>query len=168
MLTRRGILLASIAAGLTTMPNRSVFATAAQPSTPVNFDIPAGACDCHTHIHGDPAKFPFFAGRVYTPELASPEEMSALHKALHIERVVIVTPSIYGPDNSATLFGMKARGATARGIAVIDDQTAESDLGSISQPVASTIPPWAVRAFRPRSTASRRGAGISSCSQISR
>jgi predicted TIM-barrel fold metal-dependent hydrolase len=95
--------------------------------------MPAGACDCHTHIHADPEKFPFFAGRVYTPELASPEEMSALHKALHIERVVIVTPSIYGPDNSATLFGMKARGATARGVAVIDDKTSEADLDSMQQ-----------------------------------
>ena len=82
-----------------------------------NFDIPARR-DCHTHIHGDPEKFPFFPGRVYTPEPASPEEMAALHKALHIERVVIVTPSVYGPDNSATLFGIKARGATARGVAV--------------------------------------------------
>jgi predicted TIM-barrel fold metal-dependent hydrolase len=132
MLTRRGILLASIAAGVT-MPNRTVLATAAQPSTPVNFDVPAGACDCHTHIHGDPEKFPFFSGRVYTPELASPEEMSALHKALHIERVVIVTPSIYGTDNSATLFGMKARGATARGVAVIDDKTPEGDLDAIGK-----------------------------------
>jgi predicted TIM-barrel fold metal-dependent hydrolase len=132
MLTRRSILLASIAAGVT-MPNRTVFATAAQPSTPVNFDVPAGACDCHTHIHGDPEKFPFFAGRVYTPELASPEEMTALHKALRIERVVIVTPSVYGTDNSATLFGMKARGATARGVAVIDDKTSESDLDAMGQ-----------------------------------
>src|SRR6202163_3107820 len=132
MLTRRGILLASIAAGVT-MPNRAALATATQPSTPVNFDVPAGACDCHTHIHADPEKFPFFAGRVYTPELASPEEMSALHKALHLERVVIVTPSVYGPDNSATLFGMKARGAAARGIAVIDDKTAESDLDAMNQ-----------------------------------
>jgi predicted TIM-barrel fold metal-dependent hydrolase len=98
---------------------------------PVNFDVPAGACDCHTHIHGDPEKFPFFAGRVYTPELASPEEMSALHKALHIERVVIVTPSVYGSDNSATLFGMKARGAAARGVAVIDDKTSEADLDAM-------------------------------------
>src|SRR4030088_1220521 len=130
MLTRRSILLASIAAGVT-MPNRTVFATAAQPSTPVNFDVPAGACDCHTHTHGDPEKFPFFAGRVYTPELASPEEMTALHNALHIERVVIVTPSVYGTDNSATLFGMKARGATARGVAVIDDKTSESDLDAM-------------------------------------
>jgi predicted TIM-barrel fold metal-dependent hydrolase len=132
MLTRRSILLASIAAGVT-MQSRDVSAKASQPSTPVNFDVPAGACDCHTHIHADPEKFPFFAGRVYTPEQASPEEMSALHKALHIERVVIVTPSVYGPDNSATLFGIKARGATARGVAVIDDKTSESELDAMQQ-----------------------------------
>jgi predicted TIM-barrel fold metal-dependent hydrolase len=132
MFTRRSILLASIAAGVT-MRNRTAVAAAAQPSTPVNFDVPAGACDCHTHIHGDPEKFPFFSGRVYTPELASPEEMSALHKALKMERVVIVTPSIYGTDNSATLFGMKARGASARGVAVIDDKTPETDLDAMAK-----------------------------------
>jgi predicted TIM-barrel fold metal-dependent hydrolase len=132
MLNRRHLLLASIAAGVT-MPNRTVLAKASQPSTPVNFDVPAGAVDTHTHIHGDPAKFPFFAGRVYTPEQASPEEMAALHKALHIQRVVIVTPSVYGPDNSATLFGMKARGNDARGVAVIDDKTTESDLDAMGQ-----------------------------------
>jgi predicted TIM-barrel fold metal-dependent hydrolase len=132
MFTRRRMLLASIAAGVS-MRNRTALATAAQPSTAVNFELPAGACDCHTHIHGDPAKFPFFEGRVYTPELASPEEMSALHKALHIERVVIVTPSVYGTDNSATLFGMMARGATARGVAVIDDKTPETELDSMNK-----------------------------------
>jgi predicted TIM-barrel fold metal-dependent hydrolase len=132
MLTRRTMLLASIAAGAV-MNNKDALAKPAQPSTPVNFDVPAGACDCHTHIHGDPEKFPFFAGRVYTPEPASPEEMSALHKALHIERVVIVTPSVYGTDNSATLFGMRARGANARGVAVIDDKTPESDLDAMQK-----------------------------------
>src|SRR5436309_6569891 len=132
MFSRRSVLLASIAVGMT-MQRRNALANASQPSTPVNFDVPAGACDCHTHIHADPDKFPFFSGRVYTPELASPEEMTALHKALHIDRVVIVTPSVYGPDNSATLFGMKARGATARGVAVIDDKTAESDLDAMNQ-----------------------------------
>jgi predicted TIM-barrel fold metal-dependent hydrolase len=115
------------------MRNQTALAAASQPSTPVNFDVPAGACDCHTHIHGDPAKFPFFPGRVYTPELASPEDMTALYKALHIERVVIVTPSVYGTDNSATLFGMKARGATARGVAVIGEKTQDSDLDAMNQ-----------------------------------
>src|ERR1700756_5161471 len=132
MLNRRDLLLASIAAGVA-MQDRTALAKPSQPATAVNFDVPAGACDCHTHIHGDPEKIPFYAGRVYTPEPASPEKMSALHKALHIERVVIVTPSVYGPDNSATLFGIKARGPTARGVAVIDDKTGESDLDALQQ-----------------------------------
>ena len=115
------------------MRTRTSFAKAAQPATPVNFDVPAGACDCHTHIHGDPGKFPYFAGRVYTPETALPEEMAALHKALRIQRVVIVTPSVYGTDNSATLWGMAARGADARGVAVIDDKTPESELDAMGR-----------------------------------
>ena len=115
------------------MCTRIVFAKASQPATPVNFDVPAGACDCHTHIHGDPETFPFFAGRVYTPEMALPEEMAALHKALHIQRVVIVTPSVYGTDNAATLYGMHARGADARGVAVIDDQTPGDELDAMGR-----------------------------------
>jgi predicted TIM-barrel fold metal-dependent hydrolase len=131
MLSRRGVLFASLAAGAA-MTNKA-HARASQPATPVNFEVPLHACDCHTHIHGDVEKFPFFAGRVYTPEPASPDELAALHKALHIERVVIVTPSVYGADNSSTLFGMKARGATARGVAVIDDKTTEAQLDTMQQ-----------------------------------
>lgn len=41
---------------------------------------------------------------------------------------MIVTPSVYGSDNRATLWGMKARGADARGVAVIDDKTTEAEL----------------------------------------
>lgn len=99
----------------------------------VTFEVPAGACDCHTHIHGDPAAFPFFPGRVYTPEVALPEAMAALHRALGIQRVVIVTPSVYGTDNSATLYGMKARGDDARGVAVIDAKTPEGDLDAMGR-----------------------------------
>jgi predicted TIM-barrel fold metal-dependent hydrolase len=131
-LTRREMLTGTVAAGLL-LRGRTVFAKASQPATPVNFEVPAHACDCHTHIFGDPATFPFFSGRTYTPETAKPDEMSALHRALHIERVVIVTPSVYGTDNSATLYGMKARGATARGVAVIDEQTPESELDRLQQ-----------------------------------
>jgi len=116
-----------------TMQTRKQLAKASQPAMPVNFEVPAGSCDCHTHIHGDPEKFPFFSGRVYTPETALPEEMAALHKSLHVQRVVIVTPSVYGTDNSATLYGMKARGGDARGIAVIDERTPDSELDSLDR-----------------------------------
>jgi predicted TIM-barrel fold metal-dependent hydrolase len=122
-LTRRGFLAvgATASAGV-------LFARASQPATQVSFAVPPHACDCHTHIFGDPAKFPMFAGRTYTPEPALPAEMSKLHAALHMERVVIVTPSVYGIDNSATLYGMKARGANARGVSVIDDKTPAGEL----------------------------------------
>ena len=79
MLTRRDALIGAMTAGAI-MRARTSFSKASQPATPVNFDVPENACDCHTHIHGDPQQFPFFSGRVYTPELASPEEMSALHR----------------------------------------------------------------------------------------
>ena len=132
MPTRRTVVFGTIATGVTMRAGR-LHARASQPATPVSFDVPARACDCHTHIHGDPEKFPFFAGRVYTPETALPEEMAALHKLLHIQRVVIVTPSVYGTDNSATLYGMKARGADARGVAVIDEKTPDSDLDAMER-----------------------------------
>ena len=132
MLTRREILIGTIAAGAI-LRTRTGVARTAQPLTPVSFDVPAGACDCHTHIHGDPEKFPFFTGRTYTPEMALPEEMAALHKALHMQRVVIVTPSVYGTDNSATLYGMKARAADARGVVVIGDKTPESELDAMGR-----------------------------------
>jgi len=126
------MLQAAAAAGVL-LHSRFGFAKASQPSTRVNFTLPPDACDCHTHIHGDPEKFPWFAGRVYTPEMALPEEMAALHQSLGIKRVVIVTPSVYGADNSATIYGMKARGNDARGVAVIDDKTSEAELDNLAR-----------------------------------
>jgi predicted TIM-barrel fold metal-dependent hydrolase len=128
-ITRREALIGATALAL----SRRAFAKASQPSTAVNFSVPANACDTHTHIFGDPVKFPFWSGRVYTPESALPAEMAALHRALHLQRVVIVTPSIYGTDNSATIYGMKAYGKGARGVAVIGDKTSEADLDSMAR-----------------------------------
>ena len=119
MTTRRTALMGAL------LSSREILAKASQPKTPVSFAVPARACDCHTHIFGD---FPLFEGRGYTPEFALPQEMSALHKALRMQRVVIVTPSIYGTGNASTLYGMKVRGNSARGVAVIDDRTSEREL----------------------------------------
>jgi predicted TIM-barrel fold metal-dependent hydrolase len=112
---------------------RSMSAKASQPATAVNFAVPAGACDCHTHVFGDPAKYPLFSGRTYTPETATAEEMNAMHRKLGLQRVVIVTPSVYGTDNTSTLDGIKSRGADARGIAVINEQTPDRELEAMNQ-----------------------------------
>jgi predicted TIM-barrel fold metal-dependent hydrolase len=122
MLTRRTILKALPAA----------FAKAAHRVTPVDFAVPPNACDCHTHIFGDPRQFPFAPDRTYTPEPALPLEMAAVHRALHVKRVVIVTPSVYGTDNAATIYGVHARGANARGVAVINEKTTDQELDTMA------------------------------------
>ena len=132
VITRRDSFRAALAAA-TLLRARLGLASASQPATPLNFDVPPNACDCHTHIFGDTLRFPLWPGRTYTPQSASPDEMSQLHRALHMRRVVIVNPSIYGTDNSATLFGMKARADDARGVAVIDGTTPDSDLDALAQ-----------------------------------
>jgi predicted TIM-barrel fold metal-dependent hydrolase len=135
MLSRREALIGAAAAAAAALARggTSVFASASQPSTPVNFDVPGGACDTHTHVFGDPRRFPFAPARAYTPEQASIAEMRALHSALHTERVVIVHPSVYGTDNSCTLDGMKQLGSIVRGIAVIDEKTPESALDEMDR-----------------------------------
>jgi predicted TIM-barrel fold metal-dependent hydrolase len=102
-------------------------------ATPVHFAIPPHACDCHTHIYADPARFPMSPERVYTPEVCEPEQMSALHRRLGMERVVIVHPNTHGTDNSVTLYGMQARGANARGVALIGGQTSDREIEALTR-----------------------------------
>jgi predicted TIM-barrel fold metal-dependent hydrolase len=102
--------------------------TAAADRSAVSFDVPRGACDCHVHVFGDTAKYPFAPQRGYTPPPASVEELLQLQRDLHMERVVVVTPSVYGTENSCTLDGVKQMGARARAIVVIDKSTPRAAL----------------------------------------
>jgi len=135
LLSRRDVLITAAAAGAAAVlrPWTTVLASASQPTTPVNFDVPAASCDCHAHIFGDPQRFPFWSSRAYTPEPASVEEMRVLHRALHTDRVVVVNPSVYGTDNSCTLDAVKQLGSSARAIAVIDDKTPQAALDEMDR-----------------------------------
>ncbi|WP_454691588.1 amidohydrolase family protein [Achromobacter aloeverae] len=92
----------------------------------MTFRMPPKACDCHTHIHAEGV--PFSDRRNYTPACASPETLADLHAALGIQRVVVVQPSVYGNDHTATLMGLRSRGVDARGIAVADRSTSREQL----------------------------------------
>jgi predicted TIM-barrel fold metal-dependent hydrolase len=119
MLTRRGFLSGMAAGGLAPSLRPTISSENPHSITPVQFVVPERACDCHAHVFGDPSQFPFAASRTYTPESASVAELLAIHRVLHISRVIIVQPSVYGTDNSCTLDAMKHYGSGARGIAVL-------------------------------------------------
>lgn len=76
--------------------------------------------DCHVHVL-DPERFPYIAGRRYTPPPATVTELRALHSRLGIVRTVLVQPSVYGTDNRCLLAALAELGPRARGVAVVDD-----------------------------------------------
>jgi predicted TIM-barrel fold metal-dependent hydrolase len=124
MFTRRGMLHAAGASGASFVAARAKATVAPSTvKTPVDVAVPPGACDCHVHVFADTNKFPFAPDRVYTPPEASVDDLRALQAALGFERVVIVTPSVYGRDNSCTADAIRQLGGRARGVAVIDRST---------------------------------------------
>jgi predicted TIM-barrel fold metal-dependent hydrolase len=134
-ISRRRILLSGAIAAAAGVFRQSpvLFAKASQPATNINFRVPAGACDCHVHLFGDPQRYPFFPGRVYTPETTSVAELRSMLDALHMDRVVIVQPSVYGTDNRCTLDAVRELGTRARGIAVIDANTPDASLDTMAR-----------------------------------
>jgi predicted TIM-barrel fold metal-dependent hydrolase len=127
MLSRRAMLgRVGAAAGAAWAMRAGVAAAASR--TAVDFEIPRGACDCHVHVFGDPAKFPFAEKRIYTPPQASVEQLLELQRDLHLDRVVVVQPSVYGADNACTIDAVRRMGARARGVAVIDKVTSRKAL----------------------------------------
>ena len=97
--------------------------------TPPDFDVPRHACDCHVHVF-EPG-FPFSPTRAYTPAPATIVDLNALHRALKLDRVVIVHPSVYGADNSCTVAAVRALHGRARGVAVIDKTTSDAMLADM-------------------------------------
>jgi len=132
MLSRRGFLTGMAATGIAGSLRFSGSTETAFSITPVRFVVPKRACDCHVHVF-DPGRFPFAASRTYTPESATAAQLLAMHRALHISRVVIVQPSVYGTDNSCLLDAMKQYGSEARGIAVLPTEISSATLDNMER-----------------------------------
>ncbi len=81
--------------------------------------LPPGACDCHVHVFGPSARYPFAADRAYTPPEASFRSYQRVMRDLGLTRAVLVQPSVYGTDNRAMLDAMRHGGPAVRGVAVI-------------------------------------------------
>ncbi|MFC7738999.1 amidohydrolase family protein [Roseomonas sp. GCM10028921] len=94
---------------------------------------PPNTCDAHCHIFGPAARFPFAAGRPYTPPDCSKEELAALYAHIGIERSVIVQAAAHGTDNRAMLDAIASSGGRYRGIALVDDSFDDKALQSLHE-----------------------------------
>jgi predicted TIM-barrel fold metal-dependent hydrolase len=90
---------------------------------------PKGTCDCHFHIIGDPAQYPFSPNRSYTPTKADEAAYLRMADTLGIERVVIVQPSVYSFDNRATIDAVKNFGKDrARAVVLLGSDVGNAEL----------------------------------------
>ena len=94
--------------------------------------LPAGACDCHMHIYGDPALYPPAAGNPFQPVAGgTTENYLKLRALLGLDRAVVVQPSVYGADNRCTLAAMVSMGSSARGVAVVDESVSDAEIARL-------------------------------------
>ena len=80
--------------------------------------LPQGACDCHCHVFGPAARFPYAEPRSYTPDDAPLEAYLGLLDRLGLEHGVLVQPSAYGRDNRAMIDALTREPQRLRGVAV--------------------------------------------------
>ena len=119
-------------AGLAAMSGLSARSAYAQTvpwsagTEPPKTKAPANACDCHMHIYN--ARFPAAPSATLKPGDALPSDYRLLQQRLGTSRTVIVTPSTYGTDNSATLDGMAQLAPNVRGVAVVDASVTDAEL----------------------------------------
>ena len=90
--------------------------------------LPAGACDCHSHVFGPVARFPYAAERSYTPDDAPLEAYLAMLDRLGFERGVLVQPSAYDRDNRALLDALARAPQRLRGVGVAGAELTAADL----------------------------------------
>src|ERR1700720_4263128 len=102
----------------------------AQPRAP-DTALPPGACDCHAHICGPAAAYPYSAERIYTPPDATLESYRHLLAVLGVARAVLIQPSVYGTDNRAMLAALQAAGPGFRGVAVVEPDIAAREIEAL-------------------------------------
>lgn len=95
--------------------------------------FPAGACDAHCHVFGPGDCFPYVDDSTFATPDAPVAALTRMHRALGIERVVLVQASCHGYDNSAMLDAIAADPDRRRGVAMVETGVADAELELLHQ-----------------------------------
>lgn len=93
---------------------------------------PTGACDCHMHVYGPAARFPYAPSIKAPPADVPLETYLGLRQHLGLSRTVFVQPSAYGTDNACVLDAIAQTAPNGRGIAVIDPAAPDSEIARLN------------------------------------
>ena len=95
--------------------------------------LPPGAADCHFHVFGPKAKFPFDAKAPYTPADAPKDVLIDRHMFLGIEHGVVVQSAAHGFDNSAAADLLAEKKGSYVGVALVPVNVDMSELKKLHE-----------------------------------
>lgn len=99
---------------------------------PPRYKTPPNACDCHAHVIGPAATFPFVADRSYTPPDALLADYLHMLGVIGIERSVLVQPSMHGSDNTVMMNAIAAAtNVDMRAVVVVPADAPDTELSAL-------------------------------------
>jgi predicted TIM-barrel fold metal-dependent hydrolase len=98
------------------------------PLRPPQTRFPAGATDCHAHVFGPQADYPYLAQAAYIPPDALTADYVAMLRNNGCDRGVLVQPSVYGTDNRCMVDALRVGLHQLRGIAVVAADVSDREL----------------------------------------
>jgi predicted TIM-barrel fold metal-dependent hydrolase len=101
--------------------------------------VPAGACDCHTHLLGPYDRHPPQDERGYSAPEAPAEALMALLDSLGLARAVVVTPTAYGTNNAVLLDALARYPDRLRGVAVLGPDATDREIDRLHEAGARGI-----------------------------
>lgn len=96
--------------------------------TPPCFAVPEGAWDTHMHVFGPVDRYPHVPHPHYTVPPGDLGHFRGVMDRLGLARFAIVQPSFYGNDNRCLLDALAVSGDAARGVVMIEPDTASDEL----------------------------------------
>jgi predicted TIM-barrel fold metal-dependent hydrolase len=98
-----------------------------------NFIPPPGACDCHVHVFGPAARFPFAPEKAERGYDAPKESLEQMHRKIGMDRCVIVHANTHGTDLAATLDAMATSSRQIRAVALVDSSVTDARLEELHE-----------------------------------
>ena len=76
----------------------------------VKFDVPAGACDSHIHVYGEPGRYPYQSVDGKDLPHTFLDDYLAIRDRLGLGRTVVIQTPYYGTDNACAVTRCGGRG----------------------------------------------------------
>lgn len=100
---------------------------------PTTVELPRGATDCHCHVFGPQAFFPYAETSSFKPADAPKEALFKLHDRMGIDRCVIVQSGCHGFDNCVVVDAIAARPGRYLGVALTPPDATDQDLRDLDR-----------------------------------